>query len=92
MQKWIDDQKYTFRLVPPQASAIAFLCYQLDINSTELANNLIQEKSVLIVPGDHFGMGKFIRNSYGLQQDYLTEGLKRIQQLVTVIRDKHGKM
>jgi len=82
LQQWIDQQKNIFRLVPPQAAAIAFLRYRLDINSTELANKLIQEKSVLIVPGDHFGMDKFIRISYGLPQDYLTEGLKRIQQLV----------
>ncbi|MFC1731880.1 aminotransferase class I/II-fold pyridoxal phosphate-dependent enzyme [candidate division KSB1 bacterium] len=88
LQQWIDNQKDTFRLVQPQAAAIAFLRYQLDVNSTELANKLIQEKSVLIVPGDHFGMDKFIRISYGLPQNYLTEGLKRIQQLVTEIRDK----
>lgn len=92
LQQWIDHQKDTFRLVPPQAAAIAFVRYQLDVNSTELANKLIQEKSVLIVPGDHFGMDKFIRISYGLPQNYLTEGLKRIQQLVTEIRDKHGNM
>jgi hypothetical protein len=92
LQQWIDHQKDTFRLVPPQAAAIAFVRYQLDINSTELANKLIQEKSVLIVPGDHFGMDKFIRISYGLPQNYLTEGLKRIQQIVSEIRDKHGKM
>ncbi|MGB6338189.1 MAG: aminotransferase class I/II-fold pyridoxal phosphate-dependent enzyme, partial [Candidatus Aminicenantaceae bacterium] len=92
LQKWIDHQKDTFRLVPPQAAAIAFVRYQLDVNSTELANKLIQEKSVLIVPGDHFGMDKFIRISFGLPQNYLTEGLKRIQQLVTEIRDKHGNM
>ena len=87
MQQWIDQQKDIFRLVPPQAAAIAFLHYQLNVNSTELANKLIQEKSVLIVPGDHFGMDKFLRISYGLPQDYLTEGLNRIQQLVTEIRD-----
>jgi aspartate/methionine/tyrosine aminotransferase len=92
LQEWIDHQKDTFRLVPPQAAAIAFLGYQLDVNSTELANKLIQEKSVLIVPGDHFGMDKFIRISYGLPQNYLTEGLRRIQQLATEIRDKPGNI
>jgi aspartate/methionine/tyrosine aminotransferase len=92
LQQWIDHQKDTFRMVPPQAAAIAFVGYRLDINSTELANKLIQEKSVLIVPGDHFGMDKFIRISYGLPQNFLKEGLNRIQQLVTEIRDKHGDM
>ena len=87
LQQWINHQEGAFSLVPPQAAAIAFVRYRLDINSTELAERLIREKSVLIVPGDHFGMDKFIRISYGLPQDYLTEGLDRIQQLVAKIRD-----
>jgi aspartate/methionine/tyrosine aminotransferase len=87
LQQWIGHQKDTFRLVPPQAAAIAFVRYELDINSTVLAKKLIQDKSVLIVPGDHFGMDNFIRISYGLPQDYLREGLKRIQQLVAEIRE-----
>jgi aspartate/methionine/tyrosine aminotransferase len=86
-QQWIDNQKDTFQLVPPQAAAIAFVRYRLDINSTDLANKLIREKSVLIVPGDHFGMDRFIRISYGLPQNYLAEGLKRIKQFVTEMRD-----
>ncbi|NHK31000.1 MAG: aminotransferase class I/II-fold pyridoxal phosphate-dependent enzyme [Asgard group archaeon] len=92
LQKWIDKQMDVFQMVPPQAAAIAFLQYQLLINSTELANRLIQEKSVLIVPGDHFGMDNFIRVSYGLPKDFLTEGLTRIQQLVTEIRAKNGNV
>jgi len=92
LQQWIDQQKGTFRVVPPQAAAIAFVGYELDVNSTELADKLIREKSVLIVPGDHLGMDKFIRISFGLPKDYLTEGLKRIHQLVAEIRDKHSSM
>jgi len=86
LQQWIEQQKDVFHLVPPQAAAIAFVGYRLNINSTELATKLIQEKSVLIVPGDHFGVDKFIRISYGLPPDYLTEGLTRIQQLVTTLK------
>ncbi len=86
LQKWVDDQAETFRMVPPQAAAVAFLRYHLDINSTELVNKLIREKSVLVVPGDHFGMDKFIRVSYGLPQDQLAEGLHRIQQIVKEIK------
>ena len=87
LHQWIDKQKNIFQLVAPQAAAVAFLRYQLGINSTELANRLIQEKSVLVVPGDHFGMDKFIRISFGLPQDLLKEGLKRIQQLVEEINN-----
>jgi len=88
LQQWVEDQKDIFRLVPPQAAAIAFLRYQLDINSTELSDRLIKEKSVLVVPGDQFGMDKFIRISCGFPEDYLKESLKRIKEVITDIKNK----
>ena len=72
-----------FSVVPPQAAAIAFLRYHLDVNSTDLVQRLMKEKSVLIVPGDHFGMDHHLRISYGLQPDFLRTGLDRIHQLVS---------
>ena len=77
-----DNHKGTFTLVPPQAAAIAFARYHLDVNSTELVERLMREKSVLIVPGDHFGLDHHLRISFGLPRDYLRAGLDRIRQLV----------
>jgi aspartate/methionine/tyrosine aminotransferase len=75
----------TFNLVPPQAAAIAFVRYHLDINSTVLTERLRTEKSVLIVPGDHFGMDHFVRISFGLPHDYLMPALDRIHELIVQI-------
>lgn len=86
LEQWINSRKSTFSMTPPQAAAIAFVRYHLDINSTEFAERLIKEKSVLIVPGDHFGMDKFLRISYGLPHDYLTAALNRIHELVTELK------
>ena len=72
-------------LVPPQASAIAFLRYRLDVNSTALVDRLVKEKSVLIVPGDHFGMDRHLRISFGLPHDYLAPALDRIHDLLQQI-------
>ena len=47
---------------------------------------LIQEYSVEIVPGDHFGMDGFLRFSFGLPEDYLREGLDRISQMIATLR------
>ncbi len=71
LKEWMDQQGDTFRSIAPQAAAIAFIKYNLDINSTELAMRLIREKGVMIVPGDHFGMDKYLRISYGLPEEYL---------------------
>ncbi len=82
LSKWMEEQGDIFTGVPPQAAAIAFVKYNLDINSTELATRLHKEKSVLIIPGDHFGMDRFLRISFGLPGEYLLEALSRIEQLI----------
>lgn len=85
LSTWLESHKGTFSLVPPQAAAIAFVRYHLDVNSTVLVERLIHEKSVLIVPGDHFGMDHFVRISFGLPRDYLTSALDRIHDLLVDI-------
>jgi aspartate/methionine/tyrosine aminotransferase len=87
LEKWIADHGETFRLTAPQAAAIAFVWYQLDINSTLLATRLQKEKSVLIVPGDHFGMDHYLRISFGLPPHILVPALERVQQLIKELQD-----
>lgn len=86
IQQWMDSHTDMFTITPPQAAAIAFIRYHLDINSTELIERLLKEKSVLIVPGDHFGMDRFVRISFGLPADYLTAALNRIHELIMELR------
>jgi len=86
LQQWMDSHKNTFSLTPPQAAAIAFVRYHFDINSTEFTERLYKEKSVLIVPGDHFNMDKFVRISFGLPKDYLTSALDRIHEFIMELR------
>jgi aspartate/methionine/tyrosine aminotransferase len=65
---------------------LVFARYHADINSTELGMRLIQDYSVEIVPGDHFGMDGHLRFSFGLPEDYLGEGLDRISQMIATLR------
>jgi aspartate/methionine/tyrosine aminotransferase len=82
LEEWMKGHGDTFQVVPPQAAAIAFARYRIDINSTELVTRLMDEKSVLIVPGDHFGLDGHLRISFGLPHDYLRDGLDRIHQML----------
>jgi aspartate/methionine/tyrosine aminotransferase len=82
LEEWMKGHGDMFDIVPPQAAAIAFPRYKIGINSTELVNRLRDEKSVLIVPGDHFGLDGHLRISYGLHHDYLREGLDRIHAML----------
>jgi aspartate/methionine/tyrosine aminotransferase len=83
LQQWMDSHEDMFSLHPPDAAAIAFVRYHFDINSSELATRLRSQKSVLIVPGDHFGLDQFVRISFGLPQDYLVAALDRFHELIT---------
>ena len=82
LTKWAAEHGNMFSVFPSQAAAIAFVRYSLPVNSTELVERLRKEKSVLIVPGDHFGLDHHLRISFGLEHDYLRGGLDRIHQLV----------
>lgn len=79
---WLERHEGTFSLFPLRAADIAFPRYHLNINSTELVERLIHEKSVLIVPGDHFGLDHYLRISLGLPPDYIPAGLDRIDELI----------
>ncbi|MDN5203731.1 aminotransferase class I/II-fold pyridoxal phosphate-dependent enzyme [Fulvivirgaceae bacterium BMA10] len=78
--QWIEGHDNLFHFVPPQAGGMAFMRYQLDMNSTELSNWLRTEKSVFIVPGDCYGMDRYLRVGIGSEQKYLLEGLNRIDE------------
>jgi aspartate/methionine/tyrosine aminotransferase len=61
----------------PDAGAIALLRYEGGPGSDVLAERLRQE-GVLVVPGTHFGLGRYIRTGLGIRPDELREGLARI--------------
>lgn len=86
LDEWLESHEGIFTLIPPQAAAIAFVRYHLDVNSTELVERLIHEKSVFIVPGDHFGLDHYLRISFGLPPDYLQAGLDRIHELIVELQ------
>jgi hypothetical protein len=82
LRHWIDGHGPLFTHVPPVAGAICFLRYGLQINSADLAWRLLKEKSLLLVPGDHFGMDHFIRIGLGHSPGYLPDALARFDGLL----------
>lgn len=80
LQEWMDSQKGLFAYTPPQASAVSFVKYNLNINSTELMLKLIEDTSVFIGAGDAFGMDNHIRVAFGQERDFLEEAFARIQR------------
>jgi aspartate/methionine/tyrosine aminotransferase len=73
-------QEGRFRYRPPDAGAICFARYDAPVGSTTFAEKLRIEKSVLVVPGDHFGMDHFVRIGFGNPAEELLEALGLIRE------------
>jgi aspartate/methionine/tyrosine aminotransferase len=67
---------------PPDAAAIAFCRYDAPVESIELVEAIRTRERVLVVPGAHFGVERHLRISFGLPEDYVTEGLERIGRVL----------
>jgi aspartate/methionine/tyrosine aminotransferase len=79
---WLDAHNGSFSYTPPDAGAIVYVRYHHNVNSTTLVTRLREEKRVLVVPGDHFGMDGYLRIGYGEETAYLRQGLERLHDLV----------
>jgi len=78
---WLKEHQNLFDCIPPKASAICLPKYNASINSVDLAHRLIQDKSVLISPGDHFQMPSHLRIGFGYNGDKLATGLNLITEI-----------
>jgi len=81
VEEWVN-QTGIFSFVRPKAGAISFIKYALNVNSTRLAEKLREQKSVLVVPGDHFGIDGYLRIGYGVEPNYLKAGLDLVSQFI----------
>lgn len=79
VKAWLDQYGDLFEYTPPKAGGMLFIKYNLDINSTELAEWLRKEKSVFILAGDCYGMDHHFRIGIGERKTYILEGLERIK-------------
>jgi hypothetical protein len=82
---WLASHGALFSHAPPDAGAIVYARYHHPINSTELVTRLREQKGVLVVPGDHFGMDGYLRIGFGDEMAYLRSGLDRLHELLVEI-------
>ena len=74
-----------FRWIRPEAGAIVYVRYDHPIDSLTLVNRLREEKSVLIVPGAHFGMDGYLRLGFGEPPEYNRAGLDRLKEFLASV-------
>jgi aspartate/methionine/tyrosine aminotransferase len=83
LTEWLQ-QTGGFHWREPDAGAICLVRYDADIESLLLAERLRAEQSVLIVPGAHFGLGRYIRFGLGVHGGPLRPALDRVAATLAV--------
>lgn len=63
--KWLAENKHVLKCVTPSAGAVAFPRYEFNMDSVQFCKKLMNEKSVLLTPGDYFRAPKHFRIQYG---------------------------
>lgn len=81
LERWYEDHSYVFSYEKPKAGAISFAKYKANVNSTVIAERLVKEKSVLVIPGDHFLMDGHMRIGYGSNARHLETSLALVADL-----------
>ena len=79
VKNWLDQYGTVFEYHEPKGGGMLFIKYNIDINSTELSDWLVKEKSVFILAGDVYGMDSYFRIGIGERKDYIISGLERIK-------------
>jgi len=80
LQTWLESHTDWFSHVPPKAGAIAWAGLWRGQNSAQMAEQLREKKSVLLVPGERLGMESFVRFGFGGDPDHLQKALARIDE------------
>lgn len=81
VRRWIERQEGLSH-IPPEAGAIAWVRHTHPFRSSELTERLREERSVLLVPGDHFDMDGYFRIGFGSDPKYLESALALIGEFL----------
>jgi len=84
LEEWLTRHP-SFTYVRPVSGAIAYAKYDLPIGSTALVDRIRREQSLLLVPGDMFGLKKGLRFGFGYDIEHTMKGLARIDDTLAAV-------
>jgi aspartate/methionine/tyrosine aminotransferase len=84
LEEWLNEYSHLFHYTRPVAGAIAYFEYDFPIRSTDLIDRLrkAKSKSVLLAPGDQFGLDKGIRVGFGYDIQKTLRGLLAMEEMI----------
>jgi aspartate/methionine/tyrosine aminotransferase len=87
LERWLASVVGEFTYGATAAGAICYARYRSAVNSSALAERLRRDHSVLVVPGDQFGMDHFIRFGFGPPARDVEAALERVGAAFRTLRD-----
>ena len=90
LEGWIATHDDIFTYARPAAGAIAYVGYDLPIRSGALVERIREQVSVLLVPGEMFGLkkGKGLRFGFGYDIEHTLKGLARVDKVLAEVREE----
>jgi aspartate/methionine/tyrosine aminotransferase len=85
LEAWLRTHDDIFEWARPDAGAIAYARYDLPIKSFELTERIRMQRSVLLVPGDMFGLKKGLRFGFGYDIDHTLKGLSLVDEVLSEV-------
>lgn len=80
LTKWASEHSDYFKLLSPQGTPFAYLCFNKPMDTKLFAQTLLETQKVLVMPAEVFEDKNAIRVSFGREKDVLQEGLNRLSK------------
>ena len=80
LEQWLKGFGDTFTWNPPDAGAICLVKYRQSVSALDLVERMRAEHSVLLVPGDHFGLPHHIRLGFGEELHHFRKALAETER------------
>jgi aspartate/methionine/tyrosine aminotransferase len=78
LENWVREQEGRFSVSEAVATSIAFVRYNFDMPSAELADHIRRKTSVLVAPGGYLGTENHLRITVGYEPEKVRTALERI--------------
>ena len=78
LESWVRAQEGRFSVSEAVATSIAFVRYNFDMPSAELADHIRRKASVLVAPGGYLGTENHLRITVGYEPEKVRTALERI--------------
>ncbi len=90
LEAWLRTHEDILSWARPVAGAIQYAKYDLPVSSSALVERIREERSVLLVPGDMFGLKKGIRFGFGYDIEQTMKALALVDEVLAEITRAPG--